>query len=90
MDPVLNSPELRSNVQRLMHCLDSRLLLVTCDRRDHFQYAVYRGEGSGDLGPLHMTIWNTIIEPVMCKAHTGDAYCIAAASANTELLALFV
>ena len=32
-----------------------------------------------------MNIWNAIIESVMCKAHIGDAYCIAAASANTKL-----
>ena len=75
-------------MQRLIYCLDSRLLLVTCDRRDHFQYAVRRGEGSGDLGPLHINIWNAIIESVMCKAHIGDAYCIAAASANTKFLEL--
>ena len=58
--------------------------------RQIYQYAVCRGEGSGDLGPLHVNVWNTIIESVMCKAHTGDAYCIAAASANTKLLELFV
>ena len=40
------------------------------------------GEGSGDLGPLHVNVWNAIIESVMCKAHIGDAYCIAAASAT--------
>ena len=44
------------------------------------QYAAHRGEGSGDLGPLHMNVLNVWNEPVMCKAHTGDAYCIAAAS----------
>ena len=70
-------------MQWLIHCL-------TSDRRDYYQYAVCRGEGSGDLGPLHVNVWNTIIESVMCKAHTGDAYCIAAASANTKLLELFV
>ena len=64
------------------------LLLVICDRRDHYQYAERRGEGSRDLGPLHVNIWNAIFESVMCKAHTGDAYCIAAASANTKLLEL--
>ena len=43
------------------------------------------GEGSGDLGPLHMNVWNAIIESVMCKVHTGDAYCIAVASAMYQV-----
>ena len=52
--------------------------------RDCFQYAAHGGggwEGGGDLGPLHVNVLNTIVESVMCKAHIGDAYCIAATSA---------
>ena len=79
-------------MQWLIHCLVPRLLLslshVTEGIAFSMQYA--EGEGSGDLGPLHMNVWNTIIQSVMCKAHTGDAYCIAAAIANTKLLELFV
>ena len=37
-----------------------------------------------------MNVWNAIIESVMCKAYIGDAYYIAAGSANTKLLVLFV
>ena len=57
---------------------------------NHFQYVACGGEESGYLGPLHVNVWNAIIESVTCKAHTGDACCIAAASANTKLLELFV
>ena len=57
---------------------------------DRFQYVACGGEGSRDLGPLHVNIWKAIIESVMCKGYIGDAYCIAAASANTKLVALFV
>ena len=32
-----------------------------------------------------MNVWNAIIESFMCKAHTGDAYCIAAASAMYQV-----
>ena len=77
-------------MQWLIHCLVPRLLLsLSRDRRDHYQYAVRRVEGSGDLGPLHMNVWNVWNEPVMCKAHTSDDYCIAAAIVNTKLLELF-
>ena len=76
-------------MQWLIHCLVPRLpLSLPHVKGSYFQYAERRGEGSRDLGPLHVNIWNAIIESVMCKAHTGDAYCIAAASANTKLLEL--
>ena len=78
-------------MQRLIHCPVPKLPLtlshVTEGITISMQYA--EGEGYGDLGPLHVNVWNTIIESVMCKAHIGDAYCIAAASANTKLLELF-
>ena len=35
---------------------------------DRFQYR-HAEEGSGDLGPLHVNVWNTIIRSVTCKAH---------------------
>ena len=86
----MNSTQIKCAMVDTLPCSQAPTYPVTCDRRDHFQYAVRRGDGCGDLGPLHVNICNAIIESVMCKAHTGDAYCIAAASANTKLLELFV
>ena len=60
------NPHFPTNTDPLYVVSQARLF-ASCST-DCFQYR-HTEEGSGDLGSLHVNIWNAIFESVTCKAY---------------------